>query len=286
MSESEMVPNQPDEVDSSQSAQIEAVEEAVQVSEGLDSKVERLAREQGWNPQEDFNGNPSDWVDAAEYLARGSDFRRREAFKYKDEIESLKDTMAKFQDHLGKTEKAMYEKAKLEIEQEIAKARSVGDFDRYEQAQKAKQDLDNKIPLADLEDKTVVDRFKSEHPWYESPKNESEEELQAMALAFEKIYIAKNPSFKLKDLAEHLSAKMAKEVSRRMVNENRTSAPPAASVGSKAKVEAKPSGNLPHPKFNKLSDSQKEAFSQFKKYIPNFDAGTYIESLEKSGQLK
>jgi len=269
------------------STQVEepTVESTVE-QEPLDSKVERLAREQGWNPKEEYSDDPKDWVDAAEFLARGAEFRRRQAFKAEDKIKALEDTMSKFQEHLSRTEKAMYEKAVKEVEERMSKAKAAYDFDSYEQARQEKEKLQNNVPLADQEDLIAQKSFLEANPWYVNPQTESELELKALSLAYENLYISKNPNYKMKDLAAHLTEKMSKELNKRMSNETRSTPAPVAQVGSKTQSAPRPSSNLPHPKFGKLSDGQKQAFLQFQKYVPNFNADSYIDSLEKSGQIK
>lgn len=38
-------------------------------------QLEREARKQGWRPQEEFRGDPDDWVDAPTYIRRGKEIR-------------------------------------------------------------------------------------------------------------------------------------------------------------------------------------------------------------------
>ena len=41
-----------------------------------DGRYERTARSQGWRPQDQFKGNPDDWVDARTFVQRGEEIRR------------------------------------------------------------------------------------------------------------------------------------------------------------------------------------------------------------------
>lgn len=66
------------------------------------SKVETQALEMGWRPQEEWTGDPDDFVSAKEYVARKSFFDK--IAHQSKEIKELKATLGEFSEHFRKVE--------------------------------------------------------------------------------------------------------------------------------------------------------------------------------------
>lgn len=115
------------------------------VSASRDFEAE--AREQGWRPQEDFNGDPERWVDAETFVKRGEEFLpfvKADRDKLREELRAAE---AKFENRIQRMEKVHSElskKQRLEYEKQVAELR--------EARKKAVQEADGEaFELADTQ---------------------------------------------------------------------------------------------------------------------------------------
>lgn len=106
---------------------IEAVVEQID-----EPTVEDRAREMGWRPKEEFKGDDTKWVDAETFVKRGEEIlpilratakKDREALEAaKAEIAEMKKTFSEFKRYHSATEQRALEKARKELEREMAEA--------------------------------------------------------------------------------------------------------------------------------------------------------------------
>jgi small-conductance mechanosensitive channel len=115
------------------------LEKEVAIDKPAELTVEEKARQQGWTPKEQFRGNPDEWVDAKEFVARGSFFRKIEA--QNKQIEQLKTVIDSMAETLSKSEERGYQRAQEELNLQKAQARLTGDVDAFEKVLKEEQEL-------------------------------------------------------------------------------------------------------------------------------------------------
>lgn len=100
--------------------------------------IEEKAIEQGWKPQDQWEGNPEDWRPAKEFLDRG------ELFKKIDDqnrtIKEFKRTLDDFSRHHAKVKEAEYKHALEDLKKQKKEALVEGDAD-------AVVDIDERIDL-------------------------------------------------------------------------------------------------------------------------------------------
>lgn len=89
------------------------------------SATEQAARDQGWVPKEDFNGDEHRWVDAGEFLRRGELFGKIES--QNKELKAIRETLAQFKDHHSKVQETAYKKALADLKAKKAEALIEGD---------------------------------------------------------------------------------------------------------------------------------------------------------------
>lgn len=106
------------------------VEETVPEAPALVKSLEERAREQRWVPKDEFNGNPDDWVDAKEFIARGSFFKKID--KQKKELEEQKLLIQDLIKTMSTSEERAYKKALKDIENGKLHAKSNRDIEAYE----------------------------------------------------------------------------------------------------------------------------------------------------------
>lgn len=167
-----------------------SLNEAIETTKSIEDK----ARETGWSPKDQWKGDPDEWVDAKEYIARGSFFKK--IAKYKQEVEEQKQTLQEVLKTLAISEERAYKKALKEIEQGKLQAKSNKDVDAFEAYVKQEQDLTKNY------DKKIVDKAsKSDVKLFET------KEFKEFALTDP--YILKQDL--LTDFARHTAQKLSNE---------------------------------------------------------------------------
>lgn len=152
------------------------------------SAVETTAREQGWAPKEEFRGDPSDWIDADEFVKRGNpQYLRKQLGKSEKQLRELERkaaaTEADFNRRLAKMEtlnKAQRNKLYADIEAAREAAVEIGDKAEYQRLNKVEAQLYEQEQKAEkaapAEEKGAdkphpdVERWVSENPWFTKSK--------------------------------------------------------------------------------------------------------------------
>ena len=101
-----------------------------QIQQATISTIEDQAREQGWVPKDDFQGDEHKWVEAGEFIRRG------ELFKKIDQVsrsaKRAEQTLADFKKHYSKVQETAYQNALITLKAERKAALVDGDFERVE----------------------------------------------------------------------------------------------------------------------------------------------------------
>lgn len=92
------------------------------------SPVELEAREQGWVPKEEFEGEDAKWVDAGEFVRRGELFKKIE--HQSREVKSLRKAINDFKELHSKVNEAAYQRALTDLKREYKTANREGDFEK------------------------------------------------------------------------------------------------------------------------------------------------------------
>lgn len=105
----------------------DVVDEKQEVTTPQMSQTEVEARESGWVPKEEFTDDPEKWVDAGEFLRRGSLFKKIDS--QSREIKAMRQAIADIQALHEKSRQAEYERALKTIREEKKAALEEGDAD-------------------------------------------------------------------------------------------------------------------------------------------------------------
>ena len=93
-------------------------DEKVGAGEDTEGEVETLAKEMGWRPKEDFNGDDADYVDATAYIKKGQDIQDSMRKSLKDQKRQLSDmsgSLADLKTHNERVFKAEVANLKKEL---------------------------------------------------------------------------------------------------------------------------------------------------------------------------
>lgn len=93
--------------------------------------IETQAREQGWVPKDEFQGDEVKWVEAGEFIRRG------ELFKKIDQVsrtaKRAEQTLEEFKKHYARVKETEYNHALATLKAERKEARIDGDFDKVDE---------------------------------------------------------------------------------------------------------------------------------------------------------
>lgn len=125
--------------------------------------VEDRARLMGWRPKHEFKGDAERWLPAEDFLNRAfelpgvladrynkleKEFGRQssELTQLRQQFGDATSTISEMTTMLRTTEQRSYERAKRELEREIAEARTNGDFEAFQRATDERAELERTAP--------------------------------------------------------------------------------------------------------------------------------------------
>jgi hypothetical protein len=109
--------------------------------------IEDQAKDQGWVPKDEFQGDETKWVDAGEFIRRG------ELFKKIDQVNKVAKNaerqLVEFKKHYAKVKQTEFDNALATLKAERRAAKRDGDFDREEL-------LETQIELVEKDKETTL----------------------------------------------------------------------------------------------------------------------------------
>lgn len=143
----------------------EVVTEENEVVEMSDD--EKVARASGWRPKEEFEGDPSKWVDAGEFNRRGEFY---EAIRTANaRAKAAEERLTALEQHHQKVAQIEYDKALKTLREERRQAARENDLERVIAADEKMDELEKEaaknIPATSASN-PVLDRFASDNKWY------------------------------------------------------------------------------------------------------------------------
>lgn len=139
------------------------------------NEVEERASTVGWRPKEEWEGNPEDWVDAKEFLARGGFIDRIK--EQSSIIKKMQKTIASMEqdknvliEHYKKVRETEYKRALNDLKAQRKEAYQYGDLDLVDEIDDQIQELKVEVskPTAQPEPEVHQDivEFMDNNPWY------------------------------------------------------------------------------------------------------------------------
>lgn len=160
-------------------------EAIIDAPESNEPTVEDRAREMGWRPQEEFKGPEGKWVDAETFVKRGEEIlpivkaqakKDREALDAaKAEIAEMKRTFSDFKKYHSQTEQRALQRARQELERELAEAVEAKDFASVRSITQDIADLSKDVrtddqgnPYDTPDHAKALNQWQGENPWFGS----------------------------------------------------------------------------------------------------------------------
>ncbi|MCA2570693.1 hypothetical protein [Microcystis sp. M42BS1] len=226
-------------------------------------EIEVQAREMGWKPKEEYEGDPSKWVSAEIYVARAPLYeelerRGKEMKRYRQDLEAVKQQYVKM-------EEAAYQRALNALKQERKEALINEDVQKVLELDDKIEELREAKPVQQpniQEIQQLTQEWLTQNEWYEKDPNLREyADGVGHALAgrgLDPVSVLEQVSAKVRQM---FPEKFQKKV-------------------TVLKVENAPSGNKPKPvdKFE-LTEDEKKAMRAFARM--GISEEQYIEDLKK-----
>lgn len=186
------------------------------------STVEDKAREQGWRPKEEFDGDPSKWVSAETFVAKGELIDRIEALGKK--LKDSEKTIGMLKEHHTKVKETEFKRAVDFLKSQKKAAYENGDVDKIieidekiaevKETQKAQKQQEQVNEQPDTHPDFIF--WASENKWYDRNS-----EMRADADAFGEAYARNNPSKTPQEVLEYVTTKIKKTYPEEFTNPNR-----------------------------------------------------------------
>jgi len=195
-----------------------------QETEVVVQTVETTAREQGWKPLEEFDGDKSKWVSAETFVAKGELISKIESLgkKLKDADKAIK----MLTEHHQKVKESEFQRAVQYLKTQKKQAYEAGDVDKI-------IEIDEKIAeVKETQKAQVANEAKVEpvvHPSFQKWQDENkwyttDTEMRADADAFGNAYAANNPDKTPEEVLDYVSKKVKRLYKDKFENPNRSKA--------------------------------------------------------------
>lgn len=221
------------------------VDLATNITENLSdlTPIEIEAGEKGWVPQAEWEGDPTQWRPAKEFVDRGELMDRissqsRQLNTFTSEVDSLKAALGELGEHNKKIAEAEYAKAMKHLKSQKAEALQYGEYDKavdideqlvdLKESKKEIEEAESQQPQASSQQEVHPDvtDWMGRNSWYNEDMM-----MQGAADAVAKMYLGKNPAAENnpKEVLDHVSAELLKEFPDRFGGKRRR---PAATTDS------------------------------------------------------
>ena len=211
----------------------ESTEEAVVIT------TEDRAREQGWLPAEEYDGDKSKWVSAETFVAKGELIAKIESIG--KELKNTKKAMHMLQDHHTKVKEAEFTRAVNYLKQQKKQAYESGDVDKIieidEQLVNVKETQKQQAMIL-AQDNRIAEEvhpgfvsWTEKNPWYNTDA-ELRETSDVIGLAHAKANPNKTPD----EVLDFVSKKIRASYPEKFSNPNRDKASSVEGAGSSART--------------------------------------------------
>ena len=244
---------------SEEEIKIEAVDEPNEgiAIEGEISPHEEKARQGGWKPEEEWDGEQDDFITAPEFNRRGELFDKISAQNRK--IKDMELTMTDFKGLYNKMEAASMEKAYNQLKQAKAQAMREEEFDAVveidEKMGAMKRDVETQQAAQGPSPEFIA--WQQENRWYDT-NEEMREAADVIGLGVSN----KHPDKPLGEVFSDISKQMKRMFPSEFVNPKRTE---AAAVGSQEGTRAPASKSNKNPLGRALTAEEKDVGRRFQK---------------------
>lgn len=254
------------------------------------------ALEQGWRPEDEWDGDPADWVDAKEFVFRGQLMERisqenKTNKKLQSELEGVKKALKELGEHNKKLAKIEYDRALKKLKQEKLNALEEGDHstvleideqidslketqDDYDYGVDDQEEEDTRPQYTD-EDVKLLQTWVSRNPWFNT-----DVAMNGAVDALANRYLAKHPE-DVEGMLKYVDVEIRKEFPHKF--KKRATGQSVTEVNGRGQSKKK----TVTKKFSEkdLNDEQRTVAKTFVKQGVFDSVQEYIDQLVELGEL-
>lgn len=260
---------------------VEEVEEPSDPLEAREVRLEERARQQGWKPFEEWDGDPDEWVGPETFIVRGEFFdKQRNLQKQLKEQQEVIKQQAELNRRLAQKEA---EEEVQELRRQKAIAYENEDWDKtveldekIAEARKKGEEATKQPVEPDTQGNPEFERWveQPENAWY---KNNPVLRTTADALAVQ--YVTDHPNATFQETADAVTKQMEKEFPEKLGKKK-----PSASAVNEPTMSAR-GGSKRKASVNKLSEDQKKIGQKFVRQGAVKNLQEYADQLAAIGEL-
>jgi hypothetical protein len=221
--------------------------------------IEDLAREKGWKPKEEYEGDIAHWRSAEVFMALDEPLKRIESLG--KELKNTKKTMQALQEHHVKVKEAEFKRAIEYLKNQKKEAHERGDVDaiieiddklatvREQQQQQKQETAGEQASSGSMEE---FNRWVDDNKWYSS-----DEELRDYADMVGHKYHSQNPDKSPTEVLVYVSKRVKETFKDKFENKNRSK--PSAVDGGERNANKKGSDDFDI----ELSDNERKVMMNF-----------------------
>lgn len=183
--------------------------------------IETEAREQGWKPKEEYEGDPAKWRPAKEFVERGELFGKIDHMG--KELKETRKALKMLQDHHTKVRETEYNRALTELKALQKKHLEEGNSDGYLETTELLTDLKAEQKAREVVQQNVPNQpdprflnWVSANKWYEK-----DNEMRKYADTLGAGYAASNPGIDPEEVLQYVTKEVRTRFSTKFVNPNR-----------------------------------------------------------------
>lgn len=258
--------------------------EHVEEPQSREEVMEQKARQQGWKPFEEWDGDPEEWVNPETFLVRGELYDKIK--KQNKTINELNTVVDELKRHHQKVSEEEYKKAYEQLKDQKKKAMEREDFDQV-------LEIDEKLAETRAQEKaepSESNQAQSSNPefeeWRQKPENQWYDNNPVMRAAADRLaeeYVQRqNPNANFQELADYVTEQLKQEFPEKFKKQsngaNATVNEPTYNTSGNASNSKKPSAN-------KLSPDQKQIGQKFVRQGVFKNLTEYAKELQDIGEL-
>lgn len=182
---------------------------------------EDQAREQGWKPKEEFEGDPEKWRPAKEFVERGELFNKIDSMG--KELKETRKALKMLQEHHTKVKETEYKRAVEELRNLQKKHLEGGNTDEYLKTTELLTDLKAEQKAREVQQQTQVNQpdprfvqWTQENKWYVD-----NQEMRDYADTIGTGYAQRNPNLDPVEVLEYVTAQVKSRFKDKFSNPNR-----------------------------------------------------------------
>jgi hypothetical protein len=218
------------------------VEQNTNVESTPVDSYESQAREQGWRPKEEYEGDPNKWRPAKEFVERGELFGKIDHMG--KELKETRKALKMLQEHHSKVKETEYNNALQELKQLQKRHLEEGNSDGYLEATELLTDLKAEQKAREVVNATTQPQpdprfisWQQENKWYGS-----NQEMREYADTVGMGYASRNPGIDPEDVLQYVTKEVKARFRDSFVNPNRSK--PSSVEGASAPAANKSSFEL------------------------------------------